>query len=129
MSETPFLWETWGQTTKEIQSYCVNLGRVAGKGPQLRACECDGQSGSWMARQGSFLNNTCHPTSEKRNRLFLLEGTYSNHQLAHGALNSGIQIVDKYIELALELTSEENHCCLIATQMRPHSLPPFEPCL
>lgn len=36
-------------------------------------------------------------------------------------VHSCIQIVNKYIELALELTHEENHRWLIASQMRPHS--------
>lgn len=49
MSETLVLWETWDQASKQTQSDHMNLGHVAGKGPQLKGCECDGQSGCWVA--------------------------------------------------------------------------------
>lgn len=65
MSETLLLWKSWDQASRQTQSDCVNLGHVAGKWPQLKGCKHDGQSGFWVAMQGSFLNNNCHPMSEK----------------------------------------------------------------
>lgn len=60
------LWGAWGKASEETWCGCVSVGSVSGKGllSQLRWCRCDFQSGSWMMRQGSFLNRNLSKTHQ-----------------------------------------------------------------